>query len=136
MNRTALREHAFQLLYSLEMQKDDVEEQIKMFCENNEIVSDYEKAYIKDIIEGTKREEVNLMNIISENLKENWNVSRISKVNLTILKLAIYEILYKEIPFKAEINEAVELAKKFGDDNSKSFVHGILASVVKKNNIE
>ena len=114
MNRTALREHAFQLLYSLEMQKDDVEEQIKMFCENNEIVSDYEKAYIKDIIEGTKREEV----------------------NLTILKLAIYEILYKEIPFKAEINEAVELAKKFGDDNSKSFVHGILASVVKKNNIE
>lgn len=57
-------------------------------------------------------------------------MERISKVDLCILKLAIYEIKYKEIPFKVVINEAVELAKKYGEDNSKVFVNGILASIV------
>ena len=61
-------------------------------------------------------------------------MDRISKVDLSILKLAIYEIKYKEIPFKVVINEAVELAKKYGEDSSKNFVNGILASVVKGDN--
>ena len=61
-------------------------------------------------------------------------MDRISKVDLSILKLAIYEIKYKEIPFKVVINEAVELAKKYGEDSSKNFVNGILASVVKVDN--
>ena len=136
MNRTALRECAFQLLYSLEMQKDDINEQIDLFFENNGIENKYEKDYIIDIISGTSENSEKIKGIISKNLKENWDLGRISKVNLAILKLSIYEILYKNIPFKAEINEAVELAKKYGDDNSKAFIHGVLASVVKDNNIE
>lgn len=136
MNRTALRECAFQLLYSLEMQKDDINEQIDLFFENNGIEKKYEKDYIIDIISGTSENSEKIKGIISKNLKENWDLGRISKVNLAILKLSIYEILYKNIPFKAEINEAVELAKKYGDDNSKAFIHGVLASVVKDNNIE
>ena len=69
--------------------------------------------------------------LISKNLKQDWSIERISKVNLSILKIAIYEIKYMKIPFKVAINEAVELAKKYGDEASPNFVNGILASVVK-----
>ena len=70
--------------------------------------------------------------MISENLKEKWTIERISKIDIAILKVAIYELMYSELPYKIVINEAVELAKKYGDDSSKSFVNGVLASVVKK----
>ena len=70
--------------------------------------------------------------MIKENLKSDWKIERISKINLAILKLAIYEIKYKQIPFKVVINEAVELAKKYGEESSKNFVNGILASIVKE----
>ena len=67
---------------------------------------------------------------------EDKKLERINKVNLTLLKLGIYEMLYSKLPYKVVINEVVELSKKYGDDNSKSFVNGVLASVVKKNNLE
>ncbi len=69
--------------------------------------------------------------MIEENLKDEWKLSRISKMDLSILKLAIYEIKYSDVPFKVAINEAVELAKKYGEDKSKNFVNGVLASIVK-----
>ena len=69
---------------------------------------------------------------IEKNLKSDWKIDRISKIDLAILKLAIYEIKYKKLPYKVVINEAVELAKKYGEDNSKKFVNGILASIVKE----
>lgn len=65
-------------------------------------------------------------------MKKDWNLERISKVNLALLKLAIYEIQYKEIPFKVAINEAVELAKTYGEESSPVFINGILASIVKE----
>ena len=63
-------------------------------------------------------------------------MERVSRIDLTILRLAIYEIEYNKIPYKVAINEAVELAKKYGEDTSKNFVNGILASVVKEENYE
>ena len=72
---------------------------------------------------------------ISKNLKSEWNIDRISKINMSILKIAIYEIVYKKLPYKISINEAVELAKKYGEDTSASFINGVLASVVKDNNL-
>ena len=68
---------------------------------------------------------------IEKNLKEDWKLSRISKMDLSILELAIYEIEFSEVPYKVAINEAVELSKKYGEDKSKNFVNGILASIVK-----
>ena len=65
-------------------------------------------------------------------MKSNWKIERISKIDLSLLELAIYEIKYKEVPYKVAINEAVELAKKYGEENSKTFVNGILASIVKE----
>lgn len=133
MNRTAIRELAFKLLYSTQIQHDNSDEQIELFIENNEIEKDDAKDYIKNIIKGINENEENIKKIISENLKNEWNIERISKVNLALLKLSIYEILYTETPFKVAINEAVELAKKYGEDTSSQFINGVLASVIKKN---
>ncbi len=133
MNRTAIRELAFQLLYSTQIQHDNSNEQIELFIENNEIKDDEAKNYIKNIINGISEKDESIINIISENLKAEWDIERISKVNLSLLKLSIYEILYTKTPYKVAINEAVELAKKYGEETSPQFINGVLASVVKKN---
>lgn len=133
MNRSAIREQAFKLIYSLEIQKkENLEEQIDLFIESNEIQDHSTKEYIQDAILGIEQNKESILELIEKNLKSEWKIDRISKIDLSILKLAIYEIKYKELPFKVVINEAVELAKKYGEDNSKNFVNGILASIVKE----
>lgn len=132
MNRSAIRENAFKLIYSLEIQKsENLEEQIDLFFESNNIEDSQAKKYIKDVIFGINENSEEILKDIEQNLKEDWKLNRISKMDLSILKLAIYEIKYNEIPYKVAINEAVELAKKYGEDKSKNFVNGILASIVK-----
>ena len=135
MNRSAIRESTFKLLYSSEIQKDIDEEQIEIFIEANDIVNEEQKDYIKKCFYGINDNLHEIMDLIKKNLKENWSIDRISKIDLSILKLAIYEILYVQIPYKVAINEAIELAKKYGDDSSKSFINGILATVVKEKNL-
>ena len=135
MNRSAIREQAFKLIYSLEIQKQGkLEEQINLYIESNEITDKDAQEYIKDAILGIEKNKEEIIKKIEKNLKAGWKLDRISKIDLSILKLAIYEIKYKEIPFKVVINEAVELAKKYGEDSSKNFINGILASVVKEMN--
>ena len=131
MNRSAIREQAFKLIYSLEIQKKENEkEQIEIYLESNNIKNGEAREYIEDAILGIKEHKEEIDSNIEKNLKSDWKMDRISKIDLAILRLAIYEIKYKEIPYKVAINEAVELAKKYGEDSSKNFVNGILASVV------
>ena len=133
MNRSEIREQAFKLIYSLEIQKKEpLEEQIELYIEANEITNKNAVEYIKDAVLGIEQNREEIVQKIEKNLKSEWKIDRISKVDLAILKLAIYEIKYKDIPFKVVINEAVELAKKYGEDSSKNFVNGILASIVKE----
>ena len=121
MKRSAIRELTFRLIYSLEIQKvEDLEEQIEL--------------YIKDAILGINKNIVEIQGLIEKNLKADWKIDRISKIDLSLLKLAIYEIKYKNIPYKVAINESLELAKKYGEETSKNFINGILASVVKEMN--
>ncbi len=131
MNRTQAREEAFKLLYSMEIQKENDEEQIELYLENNEITDTKTIEYIKDVWAGIEANKEEINQKISGNLKVEWKLERLSKVDLSLLKLAIYEMLYKKIPFKVAINEVIELAKKYGEDNSASFINGILASIVK-----
>lgn len=131
MNRSQIRELAFKLLYQVEIQKEISNEDIALFFENNQVNSEDAKQYIEDIIKGTSEKSKEIMEQISKNLKQDWEIDRISKINLALLKLAIYEIEYKKLPFKVVINEAVELAKKYGEETSHSFINGILASIVK-----
>ena len=132
MNRSQIRELAFKLLYQIEIQKEISDEDMELFFENNNITSEEAKSYIKDVVKGTSTNLQEILELISNNLKKDWNLERITKVNLALLKLAIYEIKYKDIPFKVAINEAVELAKKYGEEASPVFINGILASIVKE----
>ncbi|MBQ2836018.1 MAG: transcription antitermination factor NusB [Clostridia bacterium] len=133
MKRSAIRELAFRLIYSLEIQKpEDLKEQVELYLECNEVEENEAKEYIKDAIFGIKQNINEIQGLIEKNLKADWKLDRISKIDLSLLKLAIYEIKYKNIPYKVAINEGLELAKKYGEESSKNFVNGILASVVKE----
>lgn len=133
MKRSAIRELAFRLIYSLEIQKEEnLEEQIELYIECNEINEEQAKEYIKDAVKGIEENKEEIKKSIEKNLKADWKIDRISKIDLSLLKLAIYEIKYNEIPYKVAINESLELAKKYGEESSKNFVNGILASIVKE----
>ena len=105
---------------------------ISMSNSISEITSGKAKDYIEDVIFGIQKNISDIDNKIEKNLKQEWKLERISKIDLSILRLAIYEIVYKEVPYKVAINEAVEISKKYGEDTSKKFVNGILASIVKE----
>ena len=107
-----------------------------MFLMSQEIEDEAIKEYLKDILFGVIENEERINNLIKENLKENWDISRISKINLSLLKIAIYEMIYSKIPYKVVINEVVELAKKYSDEQAQSFINGVLASIVKEEKLE
>lgn len=131
MKRSEIRELTFRLIYSLEIQKDvNINEQIDIFLKENNIDETKDIEYLSDCICGIKEKEEEIEEEIKNNITSEWKIERISKVNLSLLKLAIYEIKYKQIPYKVEINEVVELAKKYGDDQASKFINGMLAKVV------
>lgn len=136
MNKSAIRELTFKLLYSLEVQKDFQEENCDLFFENMELDNTKVKEEIKKTVNEINENSDEIIKQVISNLKSDWEVERISKVNISLLKLSIYEMLYKKIPYKVVINEIVELAKKYGEDTSASFINGVLATIVKKNNLQ
>jgi len=111
------------------------EEQFQLFCQSNDINEEKAKSYIKDILFGVKSNEEKINNLISGNLKKGWDIKRISKVDITLLQIAIYEMIEKNIPYKIIVNEVVELAKKYAEDSSPSFINGVLASIIKQNDL-
>lgn len=131
MNRSAIRELAFKVIYGMEVQKEYNKEQLELFVTENNIEDADAIEYLNSVYDGLEEHKEEILKLISENLKKDWTVERISKVNLSILKIAILEIKYKEIPFKVAINEAVELAKRYGDEAAPIFVNGVLASIVR-----
>lgn len=131
MSRRELREQIFKLLFRVEFNKmEDMPEQEELFFEDEDAATDGDAAYISGkyhkILE--KLEEIDAL--LNEKAS-GWDTGRMSKVDLTILRLAVYEICYDEdVPSGVAINEAVELAKKFGQDASYGFVNGVLAKFV------
>ena len=132
MNRVKSRENLLQLAYQMEITGDTALETYESFMENDEILKDdLDLVYIKTSLEGIKENKEKLDELITAQLV-NWKLNRISKVNLSILRVAIYEIMHKEdIPEKVSINEAIELCKKYSDDKSVSFINGVLDKVYK-----
>lgn len=135
MEKSAKRELTFKILYSLQIKKEINNEEIELFLEDNNLREKDKKEIEEDVANINKNME-EIQNKIASNLKDNWTINRISKVDNALLTLAIYEIMYKKIPFKVAINEGVELAKKYGGDSSSSFVNGVLANIVKELNLE
>lgn len=138
MTRTEIRELTFELLYSLEIQKmeqQEYNEQIELFLVEQNVSQEKAKTYMTETINGIAKNKEEILELISQNLKEKWDISRVSKINITLLKLATYEIVYTELPYKVVVNEAVKIAKKYGDDTSPAFINGVLANIIKQTGI-
>lgn len=134
MGRHEQREQVFKLLFRVEFHSpEDMPEQLKLFLEDRETVI-YEKdaAYISSRYEQVRDKIPELDKVINEHT-EGWDTTRMGKVELAVLRLATYELLFdEEIPDSVAINEAVEIAKTYGQENSGAFVNAILAKIVKK----
>lgn len=130
--RTQLREAAFLILFRLDFYPaEDMEFQVKDFFDGEDEFTEEERRYIADKVMDllAHREEIDAM---LEEISIRWKVKRMAKVDLTILRLAVYEMKYDDrVPVSSAINEAVELAKNYGEENSASFINGILAKAAK-----
>ncbi|MCD8069122.1 MAG: transcription antitermination factor NusB [Lachnospiraceae bacterium] len=132
MTRSELREEIFKLLFRLEFNEpEDMEEQKRLFLEGDrELLSESDEAYISQKYENIVAMLARIDALLMEKA-EGWNKNRMGKVELAILRQAVYEIREDDsVPAGAAINEAVELAKKYGQENSGSFVNGVLAKFV------
>ncbi len=132
MGRKKARDNAFKCVYQIEFLNENKEEKINDILnecyEENENIEE-EKEYISSSIKGVIKNIDSIDKLILDKLK-NWSIDRIAKVDLAILRLASYELLYTEIPVKVVANEAVELAKTYGNDDSSSFVNGVIAKII------
>lgn len=129
MSRRALREQLFKLLFRIEFNSmEEMQEQCGFFFEDSDnCAQDKDVEYIRGKFDKILEKLDEIDRLINEKAK-GWTTERMGKVDLTIIRLAVYEILYdEEVPGGVAINEAVELAKKFGQEESYGFVNGILA---------
>ena len=131
MTKREEREHLFKLLFCKDFHDvAELAEQVELYQTQQEIVSEEEFAPVKAKLNAIVAEEGSIDMILSE-AASGWRLNRMGKAELTILRIAVYEIRYdEEVPDKVAINEAVELAKKYGNDASSGFVNGVLAKVV------
>ncbi len=142
MTRSLVREHLFRLLFRIEFNPiEDMPEQVRLYFDDGfaeddlkstgSDVSEQDRAYITDKYDKI----ISHLQEIDEKIDKaakGWSISRLGKVELSILRLAVYEMLYDDdIPVGVAIDEAVELSKRFGGDSSGPFVNGILASLAK-----
>ena len=135
MNRHLSRMIAMQTLYELSFRKDAEKEEI---LERN--VAEYsdkcEENFVKSLVDGVLGKEEDINKIVEKSAPE-WPIKQISLIDLSILRIAIYELIFKkEVPPKVAINEAIELAKQFGGENSSKFINGVLGTVFDNYQIE
>lgn len=130
MNRKLSREKAMELLFGMTLSKDTVEEAIENFVDNYEgNIKEIDLTYVKQTLIGIENNKEAIDEVIAANL-HNWKIDRISKINLTILRLAAYELLYnEEVPKGVAINEALEITRKYSDEKSVSFINGVLDKI-------
>ena len=129
MKRRGIREQLFKLLFRVEFNTpEQMPEQTKLYFDSGDLtVTEQDQAYLEarltDIMDRLPQIDEQLSNKI-----EGWKLTRVGKVELALLRIAVYEILYDdEVPTGVAISEAVELSKKYGPDNAASFVNGVLA---------
>lgn len=133
MRRTELREHIFKVLFGMEFNSPEMfEEQAELHFDMNDVTEEKDREYIREKAArisdklGELDEKINATSV-------GWKTNRMSKVDLTILRLAFYEVLDdEEVPTGVAINEAVELAKKYSSDSGPAFINGVLAKLVNK----
>lgn len=132
MGRRELREHIFKLLFMSDFNDgEEMNDQLAMYFDGLEVLKENDQEYMQSKYENIKAHLDEIDALLNEKSK-GWKTSRMSKVDLSILRLAVYEMKFDEdVPVKVAINEAVEIAKAFGGDTSASFVNGILGKIAK-----
>ena len=133
MSRKAARDNAFKIIYQVPFhEENDVSITVENYWQNEEDkkLTEGDMDYISLCVKGCFDNVSEIDAKISASLK-NWTIDRISKVNLAILRLSVSEMSYADVPYQVSINEAVELAKKYSDDEAPSFINGVLADIQK-----
>ena len=130
--RSEARDAAFTLVFQLSFHTDDMEVIFDELLQAHP-ESEQNLGCIRAVVEGVNENNDEFEEIISKHLKSGWTISRISRVSVAVMKMAIYEMKFMDdVPPKVAINEAVELAKRYGDDGDPTFVNGLLGSVYKE----
>ncbi len=128
--RTQARESALQILYQHEMNPEPLEELIAAFWSQNQEIPEESRLFAESLVHGTLKHVVEIDPIIVK-ATENWDLARMAVVDRNILRFATYELLFRnDIPPKVAINEAVNLAKRFSQEESGKFVNGILDKII------
>ena len=130
MRRSELREHIFKLLFVSEFNSpEEMPEQLALYFEGLEELSDTDREYMETKY-ALVQEKMGEIDALLNSISKGWKTQRMNKVDLTTLRLAVYEVRYDpDVPEGVAINEAVELAKKFGGEDSRSFVNGVLGRI-------
>ncbi|TDM04327.1 transcription antitermination factor NusB [Macrococcus carouselicus] len=127
MSRKESREHALKVLFQMETKEPIEASEAKRFVlEANE-----RDGFMDQLVAGVKAHQDEIDEHISPNLKQ-WKLERLSKIDRTLLRMAVYELLYTDVPDKVAVNEAVNLSKEYGDDDSFKFINGVLSEVIKQ----
>ncbi|MGL5416944.1 MAG: transcription antitermination factor NusB [Clostridium sp.] len=131
MSRKLSREKAMELVFSMMLSGDNHVEAVETFVDNYEDnIEELELDYIKEVLKGVEENKTYIDELLEKNL-QNWKLNRISKVNLAILRLATYEMKFRDdVPDRVALNEALDLTKKYSDYKSKTFVNGVLDKIL------
>ena len=136
MNRYDARQLAFELLFASTYFSEETEDGVGLYDKERRLRGFEENEYVRDLLTGVADHRDELDALIAENAK-GWRIGRISRTALSILRLSVYEMLYRtDVPYNVSINEAVELAKKYGEDSTSRFVNGILNTIAEKKGLK
>lgn len=133
MGRREMREHIFKLLFLNKFNgTEEMPQQIQLYFDGLEDLNPVEQAYMENKYAKITERLEELDSILNEK-SAGWKTKRMSKVDLNILRLAVYEMKYDEdVPVKVAINEAIEISKSFGGEDSASFVNGVLGKIARE----
>lgn len=130
MSRSELREHIFKMIFGIEFSSDEqVEEQLLLYLDQLEDVSEKDYSYMLEKAKAVVAHVDEIDQMIND-ASTGWKTNRMNKVDLSILRLAVYEMkMDEDVPVKVAINEAVELGKRFSGDEGPSFINGVLGKL-------
>jgi len=128
INRRKARELALQALFYMDMSQNDSKEAVKLFCENF-VTSKKDLSFFFRLVNGVVKARPEIDSVV-ERFSSNWKISRMAIVDKNIIRIAVYEMFFcSDIPSKVSINEAIDIGKKFGTEESGAFINGILDSM-------
>ena len=130
LSRRKLREEAFKIIFSMEFLEVD-DNKVDIYCNINGIGNNEDIDYLKNIVDIYNNNNKYLEKIIKDNKKETWEYGRIDKSSIALIKLAIIEIEYLNMPYKIVINECINICKKYSEEKNTKFINGILANYIK-----